>query len=355
MRMFEISSDILALTSEAVVIVRGGLIAFANAAAKAIIGADCVGKRPGIYFPPEIMGTQASCFVADAQLGERRCNLRVSKSADMEVFFLSKPADVPVLLNDALIYSLRSSLMSMGTAADICRTQAEELDDEELLFGVATLTQSCHRLMRLVSNITVVKDMLNGGISFCPTRVDIAALFSGYVDALRTFCPEVEFSLGFSAGIYACVDAALAGQLFLNLISNCLQHAKGLTRVNINLLDVGEDIILSIGDNGCGIPEEELHTVFSRYIHPFDLSALSGGVGMGLTVVRGIAQRHGGTLLLESRAGCGTSVRASFKKNLHTAQLCAPACPDEISCTKPVLTALSEYLPAQYYAETFLD
>ena len=63
--MFQVSSDIQALTSEALVLTRAGKVAFANAAAKAILGEDCVGRRLGCFFTPEILGAQASSFIAD--------------------------------------------------------------------------------------------------------------------------------------------------------------------------------------------------------------------------------------------------------------------------------------------------
>jgi signal transduction histidine kinase len=66
-----------------------------------------------------------------------------------------------------------------------------------------------------------------------------------------------------------------------------------------------------VADNGEGITPEILGTVFSRFASDIPLSDAGGGAGLGLTIARGAAEKHGGALILESRPGEGTIVRAT--------------------------------------------
>ena len=140
----------------------------------------------------------------------------------------------------------------------------------------------------------------------------------------------------------------------LNLISNCIVHAKGCTRVRLSLMETRENLILSVDDNGCGISPEQLGTVFDRYCHGFDTGSLCAGAGLGLTVARSVAQLHKGTLLLESRQGRGTTVRVSLSRRLSADRLCGGQSAWE-NDMQGILTALADSLPDDCYTENYLD
>ncbi|MEI3085316.1 MAG: ATP-binding protein [Oscillospiraceae bacterium] len=118
------------------------------------------------------------------------------------------------------------------------------------------------------------------------------------------------------------IDPALAENLVLNLISNSLTHAAGCPSACVSCIASG--FVISVNDDGCGIAPDKLHFVFDRYRHGFGISDIDHGAGLGLTAALAIANLHGGTLLLESREGSGTTVRASFSRNPvpHAAALC---------------------------------
>ncbi len=353
--MFQVSSDILALTSEALVLTRAGKVAFANAAAKAILGEDCVGRRLGCFFTPEILGAQASSFIADTIVNGERHIVRVARQENMDAIFITSAEMQPVMLNDALIYSMRSTLMTMAISTDICRVKAEELGDGELRAGIAAISQSHYRLTRLVENVSAAKEMLEGGLSFTPERVNLTALCRDCVQAVGMFAKEPEIVMGNAPDFYVVADVVLVRQMLLNVLSNCYVHAKGCTRISLNLIESGESVIISVTDNGCGIKNEDLHSVFSRYIYGFDMAGINGGAGLGLTVVRGIAERHGGVMMLESRENIGTAVRVSLRRNLNI-PLGLHADEENYRVqAKDVLIGLADFLPASCYEDKYMD
>ncbi len=353
--MHDLSTDILALSGEAALLVRRNQVSFANSAACRILGADCLGKSLKALLGPGIAEAQAPSFVADISLGGSSYAVRVSRFEDAQLVFLRKCDNSPLLLNDALIFSMRSSLMNFGLSADMLRTRAEENEDRELLDSLRSITHSYYRMMRVLTNASLVLALSQGSVIFSPQELDVAALAAGLVEPAAMLCPQVELRLSGEQVHPIYADRQLVELIILNLISNCLVHAKGCTRVSISLVETRDSLIISVDDDGCGIPPEQLGSVFDRYCHGFDMDSMLSGAGLGLTVARSAAHVHGGTLLLESRQGKGTTVRVSLSRHLEPSVLRSPGEPMEESSMKAVLTGLADCLPDECYTERYMD
>lgn len=353
--MIQVPSDILALTSEALVLVQAGRICFANAAAKKLLGDDCEGARLSALFPPEIVSAQGSGYIADVPIKGARHIVRVMKQEGMQALFIAEPPGEPVVFNDALIYSMRNTLMTMCVSTELCRSRAEDIDDPQLRAGIASLSQSYFRITRLLENLSAAKSIMSGTLRFEPCRVDMSEMCREIAGRVNMLVGEPEVIYDGADNMFAEADSSLLELLLLNLISNSLIHAKGCTSVSVRLIDAGESIILSVTDNGSGIKSDELPTVFNKYIHAFSLTGLCGGAGLGLTVVRGIAEKHGGTLLLESRERMGTAVRVSFKKAQYAAARLSAPVEKYGTSNVSVLTGLADFLPERCYIERYMD
>jgi signal transduction histidine kinase len=105
-----------------------------------------------------------------------------------------------------------------------------------------------------------------------------------------------------------CHPAEL-GQVFLNLIVNAA-HAmerpdRKRGRLGIKTLVDGADVVISISDTGCGIPESIRERIFDPF---FTTKEVGRGTGQGLAIARSIiVERHGGSLSLDSTPGAGTT------------------------------------------------
>ena len=243
--------------------------------------------------------------------------------------------------------------MNIGMSSERLREQAEEHGDNAALTALSSLMRSYFRLVRVTANASLVLAMSGDGFAFCPCRLNLSNFLITMTEAVEDLIPYPAVTVNHGEDICLAADPTLIRQLLLNLISNCLVHAEGCSRISISLTDAGENVILSVSDDGKGIDPEQLPTVFDRYRHSFEPSRMGAGPGLGLMVVRGIAEKHGGTLLLESRPGQGTTVRISLGKHLSAdAELRSPGMS---SCLREVLVGLSDKLPAEYYTEKYMD
>ena len=85
------------------------------------------------------------------------------------------------------------------------------------------------------------------------------------------------------------------------------------------------------------------------------MESMLSGAGLGLTVARSAAHLHGGTLLLESRQGKGTTVRVSLSRHSEVLGLRSPGESMEEGNMKAVLIGLADCLPDECYTERYMD
>jgi two-component system sensor histidine kinase BaeS len=94
----------------------------------------------------------------------------------------------------------------------------------------------------------------------------------------------------------ADVDPVRVREILVNLVANAVRHTDAGGRVSVEVASSESDAVLTVADNGEGIPADELGRVFDRFHRRSD----SGGSGLGLTIVRDLAAAHGGTVEVES-------------------------------------------------------
>ena len=348
-------ANILALTNEAALLIQRGRVAYANAAARGLLGEDCTGKTARSLLGEEILETQASSFVANIPLSGHACIVRVSRSEAGQIVFLSRTETMPALVNDPFLCELRGGLMNISMAADSMRKQADCLQDAGLLADLQVLTRSYYRLLRLTGNASLVLTAAQGGLPVSWSTFDLSALCRSILGLVGHFYPEFQCRAELEESALLTADYTLLKQLVLNLLANCIAHAGAEACTVLRTTVTAGSVILSVSDNGRGIPPELLHTVFDRYRHSFGLGEMNRGPGLGLTVSRLITMAHQGTLLLESRPGQGTTVRASFSRDRNVPTTVHAPDVGADTLVQDVLVGLSGCLPAACYTESYMD
>ena len=116
---------------------------------------------------------------------------------------------------------------------------------------------------------------------------------------------------GSSADVHG--DRELLVQLFSNLVENALRHTPTGTAITIEIGHGDDQVVVSVCDNGPGIPKEIQEKIWVSF---FTTKGGSGGTGLGLSSVMQIVNQHGGSISLDSEAGKGAmfSVRLPVEK-----------------------------------------
>ncbi len=99
-------------------------------------------------------------------------------------------------------------------------------------------------------------------------------------------------------------DPEKLSRIVINLLSNAIKAVKENGMIWIKAEETGGEVLIEIGDNGCGIKEEEIPFIFERFYKRFD-----EGIGLGLSIVKELVDAHKGRIEVESEYGKGTVFR----------------------------------------------
>ena len=114
-------------------------------------------------------------------------------------------------------------------------------------------------------------------------------------------------------GVCISGNAMLLSRLLRNLLSNAIRYGRENGCVRVGLRSAAEKAVLSVSDDGIGVAPEEQEKIFERFYRA-DTSRSVQGTGLGLPMVKRIAQLHGGTVELESEVGRGSTFRVVFPR-----------------------------------------
>jgi signal transduction histidine kinase len=142
-------------------------------------------------------------------------------------------------------------------------------------------------------------------------RVDLAALIESVCDDLVELGMPVEVNVSGSAPCL-CRPSEIR-RATRNLIENAARYGR---TARVSLATEGDSFVVTVNDNGPGIPEDKLEEVFEPFVRlEASRNAATGGAGLGLTLARSIAREHGGDVVLENRRVAGEI--AGLRASLH--------------------------------------
>ena len=187
-------------------------------------------------------------------------------------------------------HELRSPLARLRIAIDLYEKAPDAKRKEEIVRNLAELDTLVEEIL-LASRLDHVEKL------DAPEPVDLLAVVSE--EGARN---GVEAS-GTPATVTG--DARLLGRLVRNLMQNALRHGGPPVTATVSRTD--STVELRVRDHGPGIPDSESARLFEPFYRPSGRSEAAGGWGLGLALVRQIAERHGGAVRYETPPGGGAS------------------------------------------------
>jgi signal transduction histidine kinase len=102
-------------------------------------------------------------------------------------------------------------------------------------------------------------------------------------------------------------DPVRIGQAIENLVSNAVKYSPESGRIEVNVSVRGDSVLVSVSDEGIGIPETKIPLIFERFYRVEEAGTTVKGTGLGLFISREIVRMHGGTIHADSKPGEGST------------------------------------------------
>jgi len=177
------------------------------------------------------------------------------------------------------------------------------------------INEEVDRLIRLVGSLLTLARADAGQIPIALETVSLPELVAGAVEQVDPVAKQRDIELSASAGpaVTLQADEDLLLQLLLNLLDNAIKHTPAGGRVTVGWRVNGRQVELWVRDTGVGIAGEHLAHIFDRFYRVDKArSRAEGGVGLGLSICRWIAEAHGGHISVRSAPGQGSTFTAGL-------------------------------------------
>jgi signal transduction histidine kinase len=209
-----------------------------------------------------------------------------------------------------LAHDLGNYITPLRGRLDLLRRRARREARETDLRDANEALTAIGRLQGLINDLLDAGRLEQGIFSISRELIDLSALVQETVEVMRTNRQQTLLHLPEEVTLEA--DPARIRQALENLLSNAVKHSPPGTPVDVDLRcetrEDGDWAVISVSDQGPGIPQQLLPRLFTR----FASGPGSSGLGLGLYLARSISEAHGGTLTVETGPAKGTTFRMSL-------------------------------------------
>ncbi len=194
-------------------------------------------------------------------------------------------------------HELRNPLAALVNGIRVVRTRDKGEDVGEVC---SMMARQARQMTRLLDDLLDVGRILRGNVELHPRRVDLAEAIERAVETVRGEITEQGHEVSIStmpADVSVVADPIRLEQILINLLSNATRYATGPGKITIQGHATSGGVRLSVRDTGIGLTEQEKYDIFEPF---FQARKGSGGLGIGLNVVRDLMELHGGGVEVQS-------------------------------------------------------
>ncbi len=200
-------------------------------------------------------------------------------------------------------HELRTPLASIRGYSELTRRSGHDLPPD-IVKALARIESESVRMTALVEELLLLA-RLDEGTELSLEIVTLGPLVSDAVDDARASSPDHEWQIDVAdEAIVVAVDAARLHQALANLLANARVHTPAGTTVRVGVAESSGVVRVSVSDNGPGIPDQLLPTLFERFVRGDNSrSRRAGSTGLGLAITKAIIEAHGGSISVSSQPG----------------------------------------------------
>ncbi len=210
-----------------------------------------------------------------------------------------KTIDLYNTMLNSLSHELRTPISTIIGSVDMIKGNPNKLTDQDRTELINEIELAGLRLDSQVGNLLDMSRLEAGVLQPKMDWCDLNELIYKVVDEVKEGRPEreIQFDANDDLPLFR-TDQGLVSQAVRNILQNAIQHTPTDTIVKIKVERTQEGFSIVITDNGKGFPDDQIHAVFEKFYRlPH---AASGGIGLGLSIVKGFAEVLSGSVKLEN-------------------------------------------------------
>lgn len=259
--------------------------------------------------------------IAELEQKARRLENEIAERLQAEEALRRREQELRELLDtreeflSSAAHDLKNPLAAIKAHAGLLRLRAEKGNAPELpelLHGLEAIDAGTKRMSALINELLDIGQLQLGQpleLNLC--RIDLVVLARRVMAEYQQSTERHLIRFDGPAQLSGDWDAERLERVLGNLLSNAIKYSPnggdilvGVTQEN---LDESNCAVMTVRDDGLGIPREDLPLIFERFSRASNVVGHIGGTGIGLTSVRHIVEAHGGTISVESERGAGST------------------------------------------------
>lgn len=228
-----------------------------------------------------------------------------------------------------LSHELRTPLniiFSSLQVLDLKFKNIEKKEDQSITKYINMATQNTYRLLKLVNNLIDSNKITAGYFEYNPQNYDIVYFVESICQSIVDFAKQKNIEVIFDTDIEEKIisfDLDKMERIILNILSNSIKFTKEQGKIEIYIRESNKMLEIEISDDGIGIPQNKLNSIFERFKQVENNTIRSGeGSGIGLYLVKSLVDMHGGHIDVESELGLGTTFKISIPAELEEEYEC---------------------------------
>jgi PAS domain S-box-containing protein len=202
-----------------------------------------------------------------------------------------------------LAHELRNPLAPMSNMLEVLKRA--DGDGETLKRAHDTIERQLAQMVRLVDDLMDLNRITHDRLELRRSEVELSSAIQQAVEVARPLIDAEGHNLTIdlpAEPIYLNADRARLAQLFGNLLNNSCRYTMPNGQIELSARRDGDEVLVTVSDNGAGIPADKLSSIFDMFTQVDRTAEQSqGGLGIGLTLVKRLAEMHGGSIEAKSR------------------------------------------------------
>jgi len=250
-------------------------------------------------------GELESIFNQMAEKIEQEMSLRVQSEENRKKLVLD------------ISHDLKNPLASIVGYAEFCKNNLE-FSKEDLHQYIEIIYDNSLRANHLINDLFELSKMESTEYTIHKTKVEICEYMrkqiSCFISTLDKFGFFYEFRIP-EKEIFLEIDQKQMERVLQNLVDNAVKYNPKGTKITINLIEKGNEVVIIFKDNGIGMSQVIAKDIFQPFVRgSIARNYETGGTGLGLAIVEKILKKHGGSIYLETRENCGCTFVIAIPK-----------------------------------------